>query len=83
MSELKPCPFCGHEPELNSISLFGIKVLCPNCKASTKIFNAAYEGELVTMMAWNNDFIYFPHEEIPYKLFKALDRIASEAGNSK
>lgn len=32
MSELKPCPFCGHVPELLDSSL-GWYVYCPYCSA--------------------------------------------------
>lgn len=81
MSELKPCPFCGHTPEM--ITDYGVSVQCPNCAAHTVPSYDENKQKNVAITAWNNDFIYFSHEEIPYRLFKALDRIASEAGNSK
>ena len=66
LKELESCPFCKTKPEM-----FGAEVACPHCRASTKARN---RNAAITM--WNNGFIYAPGEELPYRLFWALERLS-------
>ena len=76
--ELNPCPFCGHMPEVKADDYYK-SISCPYCLASTKVLAGFDEKEsktnaLATM--WNNGFIYAPEEKLPYRLFRALERLS-------
>ena len=54
MAELKPCPFCGGEAELNhSITGTYFDVVCkdPYCRGFTRVCN--YSTEEKAIEAWN------------------------------
>lgn len=47
---LKPCPFCGGEPELWHNKAWDYVVRCTSCGARTR---QHHENENGAMMAWN------------------------------
>jgi len=60
---IKPCPFCGGQPELQRCStdpdycvgmeLFGYKVKCTNCKATGPWSGWKLHNEEEAIAAWN------------------------------
>ena len=55
MDEIKPCPFCGGEAEMEQYQTYSYetvhRMFCPSCKMSVRCGDGTIKQELIE--AWN------------------------------